>query len=94
LTAIPSRGQSVGAQAVPPYTLERLGVVMTPDPDDPGEAWGVLNPASARRDGEVFLFPRLVAEGNRSRIGRARVVFDEGRVPIGVERLGVALEPQ
>lgn len=67
---------------------------MTPDPADPGEAWGVLNPASARRSGEVFLFPRLVAEGNRSRIGRARVVFGEGRVPVGVERLGVALEPQ
>lgn len=79
---------------VPPYRMERLGVVMTPDPDDPREAWGVLNPASARRDGEVFLFPRLVAGGNRSRIGRARVLFDEARVPIGVERLGIALEPQ
>lgn len=66
---------------------------MSPDPDDPREAWGVLNPGSARRDGEVFLFPRLVAEGNYSRIGRARVVFDERRVPVGVERLGVALEP-
>ena len=83
-----------GQQAVPPYRFERLGVVMTPDPDDPREAWGVLNPATARRDGELFLFPRLVAEGNRSRIGRARVVFDEARVPVGVERLGVALEPQ
>jgi predicted GH43/DUF377 family glycosyl hydrolase len=79
--------------AAPPYRLERLGVVMTPDPDDPREAMGVLNPATARRDGEVFLFPRLVAEGNFSRIGRARVVFDEARVPVGVERLGVVLEP-
>ena len=79
---------------VPPYRLERLGVVMTPDPDDPREAMGVLNPATARRDGEVFLFPRLVAEGNFSRIGRARITFDEARVPVGVERLGVALEPE
>lgn len=66
---------------------------MSPDPDDPREAWGVLNPGSARRGDEVFLFPRLVAEGNYSRIGRARIVFDERRVPVGVERLGVALEP-
>jgi predicted GH43/DUF377 family glycosyl hydrolase len=76
------------------YELERLGIVMEPDPDDPREAWGVLNPAAARGDdGELYLFPRLVAEGNLSRIGRARVVF-EGGVPIGVERLGVALEPE
>jgi len=67
---------------------------MMPDSDDPREAWGVLNPATARRDGELLLFPRLVAEGNRSRIGRARVVFDGGRVPVGVERLGIALEPE
>ena len=59
--------------------MQRLGVVMAPDPDDPGEAWGVLNPASARdRDGDVFLFPRLVAEGNESRVGRARVLYDDG----------------
>ena len=76
------------------YTLERLGVVMEPDPDDPLEAWGVLNPATARGpDCELYLFPRLVAEGNYSRIGRARVVFQDG-TPAGVERLGVALEPE
>jgi predicted GH43/DUF377 family glycosyl hydrolase len=74
--------------------MERLGVVMEPDPDDPREAWGVLNPAAARGpDGDLYLFPRLVAEGNYSRIGRARVRFEGGR-PVGVERLGVALEPE
>ena len=83
-----------GPRTVPPYRFERLGVVMAPDPDDPLEAWGVLNPATAAHDGQVFLFPRLVAEGNVSRIGRARVVFDQGRVPVGVERLGVALAPE
>ncbi len=67
---------------------------MMPDPNDPREAWGVLNPATARRDGEVFLFPRLVADGNVSRVGRARVLFDAQRVPVGVERLGVVLEPE
>lgn len=76
------------------YELERLGTVMEPDPDDPREAWGVLNPASARgEDGELYLFPRLVAEGNYSRIGRVRVLFEDGQ-PVGVERLGMALEPQ
>jgi predicted GH43/DUF377 family glycosyl hydrolase len=78
----------------PPYRMERVGVLMTADPADPLEAWGVLNPASARdRDGTLFLFPRLVADGNVSRVGRARVLFDESGAPCGVERLGVVLEP-
>jgi len=34
-----------------------------------------------------------VAEGNYSRIGKARVVFRNGN-PVGVERLGVAFEPE
>ncbi len=78
----------------PPYVLERIGVVMDPDPDDPREAWGVLNPGGERGpDGELYLFPRLVARGNLSRIGRARVRFEDG-TPVGVERLGIALEPE
>ncbi|HWW88418.1 MAG TPA: hypothetical protein VNZ26_32710 [Vicinamibacterales bacterium] len=80
--------------AAPPYRLKRLGVVMEPLPDDPLEVEGVLNPASARGpDGDLYLFPRLVARGNFSRIGRARVVFDKSGKPSGVERLGVVLEP-
>jgi predicted GH43/DUF377 family glycosyl hydrolase len=76
------------------YSLERLGILMGPEPDDPREAWGVLNPGAARGpDGELYLFPRLVAAGNYSRIGRARVLFDRDK-PTGVERLGLALEPQ
>jgi predicted GH43/DUF377 family glycosyl hydrolase len=67
---------------------------MEPASGDPREAEGVLNPASARGpDGELYLFPRLVATGNFSRIGRARVVFDKSGKPSGVERLGVVLEP-
>ncbi len=81
--------------APPPFALERLGVIMTPDPDDPREAWGVLNPGGIRgTEGVYYLFPRLVAEGNYSRIGRARVLVDDTGVPQGVERLGVVLEPR
>lgn len=78
-----------------PFQLQRLGTIMQPNPDDPLEAWGVLNPASARTpEGEVYLFPRVVAEGNYSRIGIARVQFDEAGRPSSVERLGYALEPE
>jgi len=67
---------------------------MEPSPGDPREAEGVLNPASARGpDGDLYLFPRMVAKGNFSRIGRARVIFDKSGTPSGVERIGVALEP-
>ncbi len=76
-----------------PYTLTRLGVVMSPDPDDPNEAEGVLNPASGRTpDGTLHLLPRLVARGNVSRVGLAEVVLRDG-VPVGVRRRGVVLAP-
>ena len=79
----------------PPYTIERIGVLMSADPADPDEAWGVLNPASARgRDGLLYLFPRLVAAGNVSRVGRVRVELDAAGIPRSVERLGVVLESQ
>jgi predicted GH43/DUF377 family glycosyl hydrolase len=55
----------------------------------------VLNPAAARGpDGNLYLFPRLVAAGNYSRIGIARVLFNSDGDPTGVERLGIALEPE
>ncbi|MBM2614815.1 hypothetical protein JIG36_04495 [Actinoplanes sp. LDG1-06] len=76
-----------------PYTLTRLGVVMAPEPGNPLEAEGVLNPASGRTpDGRLFLLPRLVAEGNVSRVGLAEVSLRDG-VPVGVERRGVVLAP-
>lgn len=75
-----------------PYTLTRVGVLMTPEPGNPLEVEGVLNPATARgEDGELYLFPRLVAEGNRSRVGKARIVIEDG-VPVAVERQGIVLE--
>jgi predicted GH43/DUF377 family glycosyl hydrolase len=76
-----------------PFALERRGVVMVGDPNNPDEAMGVLNPASCRdRAGDLILFPRIVAAGNYSRIGRAKVRFTDG-VPVGVERQGYVLEP-
>jgi predicted GH43/DUF377 family glycosyl hydrolase len=75
------------------FAATRLGVIMRPQSGQPHEAWGVLNPGGVRStDGTMHLFPRLVAEGNYSRIGHARVRFADEN-PIGVDRLGVALEP-
>ena len=77
------------------FQLQRLGLVMEPEPGNLLEAEGVLNPATARGpDGQLYIFPRLVARGNYSRIGIARVLFNDGGDPEGVERLGIALEPE
>jgi predicted GH43/DUF377 family glycosyl hydrolase len=66
---------------------------MTPEPGNDLEVEGVLNPGSGRGpDGELYLLPRLVADGNVSRVGLARVVIENG-VPVAVEREGVVLEP-
>ena len=78
-----------------PFQLQRLGIVMEADSRNAYEAGGVLNPGGVRGpDGQLYLFPRLVAEGNFSRIGLARVRFNDDGDPIGVERLGIALEPE
>jgi predicted GH43/DUF377 family glycosyl hydrolase len=76
------------------FQLQRLGILMEPEPGNSLEIEGVLNPAAVRgSDGELYLFPRLVAKGNYSRIGIARVKFNHCGDPVGVERLGIALEP-
>jgi predicted GH43/DUF377 family glycosyl hydrolase len=75
--------------------LQRLGIMMEPEAGNELEAEGVLNPAVARGpDGALYLFPRLVAKGNYSRIGIARAKFNKDGDPISVERLGIALEPE
>ena len=80
---------------MPAFQLQRLGMVMEPEPGNPLEVEGVMNPAAVRGpDGQLYLFPRLVARGNYSRIGIARVQFNEAGDPTGVERLGIALEPE
>jgi predicted GH43/DUF377 family glycosyl hydrolase len=76
-----------------PYTLTRIGVVMTPEPGNDLEAEGVLNPASGRTpDGRLHLLPRMVAAGNISRVGLVEVQLTDG-VPTGVERVGIVLAP-
>jgi predicted GH43/DUF377 family glycosyl hydrolase len=77
------------------FQLKRLGLIMEPEPGNPMEVEGVLNPGGVRGpDGHFYLFPRLVAKGNYSRIGIARVKFNEAGDPADVERLGIALEPE
>jgi len=77
------------------FKLHRIAMLMEPEPGNPQEVEGVLNPAAVRGpDGKLYLFPRLVAKNNYSRIGIARVVFNEAGDPAVVERLGIALEPE
>jgi predicted GH43/DUF377 family glycosyl hydrolase len=93
MTTAPGELSAVSPDASFPYRLVRDGLVMSPEPDNPLEAEGVLNPGTGRgADGELYLFPRLVAAGNLSRIGRARVNVVDG-VPTSVTRLGLVLEP-
>src|SRR5205809_574698 len=82
-------------EPVTKFQAQRLGVLMTPEAGNPMESEGVLNPAAARgHDGQLYLFPRLVARNNYSRIGIARVIFNDHGDPSSVERLGIALEPE
>ena len=68
---------------------------MQPEPGNPLETEGVLNPAASRApDGQLYLFPRLVAKGNYSRIGIARVVFSKTGDPLRAELIGTVLEPE
>ncbi len=77
------------------FELKRLDLLITAEPGNPQEVGGVLNPAAARGpDGNLYLFPRLVAEGNYSRIGIARVKFNKEGDPCDIERLGIALQPE
>jgi hypothetical protein len=63
---------------------------MEGDPRNADEAWGVLNPGVCRgRDGELYLFPRVVAAGNYSRIGVGRVRFNASSDPVGTARLSL-----
>ena len=98
-TDLPSRSSQNALEGTlfpqPTVSMERLGVVMEPQPGNLNEVEGVLNPATARGpDGELYLLPRLVGAGNYSRIGLARVLFDEHGNPEGVERMATVLEPE
>ncbi|HLW31584.1 MAG TPA: hypothetical protein VKX40_04930 [Aequorivita sp.] len=78
-----------------PFKLHRICTIMKPEAGNELEVEGVLNPAVTRGpDGELYIFPRMVAKNNYSRIGIARVKFDANGDPFAVERLGIALEPE
>ena len=65
------------------FQMRRIGLVMEPEPGNALEVEGVLNPAAVRGpDGQLYLFPRLVARGNYSRIGIARVQFNDAGDPV------------
>jgi predicted GH43/DUF377 family glycosyl hydrolase len=77
------------------FQLKRLGLIMEAEPGNPMEVEVTLNPAAVRGpDGHRYLFPRIVAKGNYSHIGIARVKFDDAGDPCSVERRGIALEPE
>jgi beta-1,2-mannobiose phosphorylase / 1,2-beta-oligomannan phosphorylase len=79
----------------PAIKVRRIGLLMEPDSGNADEAMGVFNPGAARGpDGHLYIFPRLVATGNYSRIAIARVLFDQTGDPTGVQRLGVILQPE
>lgn len=78
-----------------PFKLHRICTIMEPEKGNEFEVEGVLNPAVARGpDGHLYIFPRLVAKNNYSRIGIAKVNFNEAGDPESVARLGVVLEPE
>jgi len=53
------------------FKLQRLGQMMEPEPGNPREIEGILNPAAIRGpNGELYLFPRLATRGNYSHIGK------------------------
>lgn len=78
-----------------PFQLHRICTIMKPEEGNELEVEGVLNPAVTRGpDGNLYIFPRLVARNNYSRIGIAKVIFNKEGDPVDVERLGVVLEPE
>lgn len=73
--------------------LQRLGIIMRPEPVNDMEIQGVLNPAAIRGpDGDLYLFPRMVAKGNYSRIVIAKVILDSKGDPVDIQRMGIVLE--
>jgi len=51
------------------FKLQRLGMIMEPEPGNPHEVEGVLIRSRARSRWRTLPLPRLVAKGNYSRIG-------------------------
>ncbi|HEY1680595.1 MAG TPA: hypothetical protein VGF98_03005 [Candidatus Tumulicola sp.] len=73
-------------------TYTRLGIVLASD-GSANEIEGVLNPGVTRdRSGALLMYPRIVAQGNVSRIGLTKGDESDGNVTF--ERLGYVLEPE
>ncbi len=86
-----ARGLDAAARSLTEAHLERLGRALAPS-GDPFDREGVFNPGCARLpDGRLALYPRYVAAGNVSRIGRCIGHFNGDDVSF--ERAGFALEP-
>lgn len=73
-------------------TVERLDIPISPN-GDVLESEGVVNPAAAfDRNGNLLLYPRVVAPGNESRIAIMKAEERDGEMQ--VDRLGYILEPE
>ena len=81
------------------FQLQRLGMVMEPEPGNPLDVEGVMNPAAVRgRDGQLYVFPRLVWDYlciGIARIGVARLDLPED-LPTGApaDSLQKSVSPQ
>jgi hypothetical protein len=61
------------------FKLHRLGMLMEPEPGNPMEVEGVLNPAAVRGpDGRLYLFPRMVAQGIQAIKSRPECRMNDG----------------
>jgi len=77
------------------FKLQRIGMVMEPEPGNPHEVEGVLNRGAARGpDGQLYLFPRSRRKGELLAHRHRPRTFNDAGDPAGVERLGIALEPE
>jgi predicted GH43/DUF377 family glycosyl hydrolase len=88
--------QTLPGAGARPFQLTRRGIVLQPDPAQPFERGGVLNPAAAVFDGTAYLFYRAVdiEPENYSRILIATCALDPAG-QIEARRLNrVALEPE
>src|SRR2546428_13750150 len=79
----------------PLFSTNKLGVVMEPEPHNPSESGGVLNPAGVTGpDGGFYLFPRRLPADHYSRISTAPILRAALGSSCGAARLGVPSVPQ
>ncbi len=89
---LPETGLTMKPELDVNVSVERLGVALEPNGHF-SESAGIINPATARdRQGQLLIYPRMVAQGNVSRIGLVRAIQNGQNYLF--ERLGFALEPE